>query len=80
MKTCTCPRIATRSGFVINGTNALCPFHGKPLPEVPVRPAPDGMGDSGPGDRLTEAPTWPRCWECGFIHAPIVRCDFVDET
>lgn len=37
MKTCTCPHEATRNGFMRTGYNSLCPFHGKPLPEVPRR-------------------------------------------
>lgn len=52
------------------GYNSLCPFHGKPLPEV-ARPAPP-----------TAAPVVliPICGDCELRHAPDIRCEFVDET
>jgi hypothetical protein len=67
MRTCTCPHEATRNGFMRTGYNSLCPFHGKPLPEVAVRPMPE------PGDLPA-----PWCPDCGRLHDG--RCEYVDET
>lgn len=77
---CTCPRIATRNGFVHNGYDARCPAHG-----VPLRPDPRlARYDKEIAARKAAEPV-PAfegvryCEECGRQHAA-VRCDFVDEN
>ncbi len=68
MKTCTCPHEATRNGFMRTGYNALCPFHGRPLPEVVVRPVPEPRAVP------------PTFCECGAVAGHAELCDFHDEN
>lgn len=67
---CTCPRLATRTGLVRNGTSALCPTHGAPPRIMTATPKPEPV-PAFEGVRY--------CEECGRQHAA-VRCDFVDEN